>query len=147
MIDSIFSYYLFEGRHKIRIQIILQNEDDVESTIDILNSLKDNINEGLSGIEFIVATKGSIVLIVDIPLEMMETDELFHSTLTLFLRTILERISIYTTESIIMVLTHEEGLLLMFYRYLNHVFMQIFTHVCILNVPKRFISAVLTVLE
>lgn len=52
---------------------------------------------------------------------MMETDALFQSTLTLFLSTILERISISTTESIKMVVLHEEGLLLMSYRYLNHV--------------------------
>ncbi|CAC5400904.1 AASDH [Mytilus coruscus] len=100
----IFSYYLFEGRQQIRVQIIFQNEDDVERTIDILNSLKDNINEGLSGIEFIVATKGSIVLYVDILLEMMETDELLQSTLTLFLRKIVERITISATESIKIVL-------------------------------------------
>lgn len=52
---------------------------------------------------------------------MMETDALFQSTLTLFLSTILERISISTTESIKMVVLHEEGLLLMSYRYRNHV--------------------------
>lgn len=110
---------MFEGRQKVRIQIIFQNEEDVGSTIDILNSLRDNINEGLSGIEFIVATKGSIVLNVDILLEMMETDARFQLTLTLFLRTILERISIPTTENIKMVVLHEEGLLLMSYRYLT----------------------------
>ncbi|XP_063398430.1 uncharacterized protein LOC134683205 isoform X2 [Mytilus trossulus] len=42
---------------KLRIQIIFQNKEDVESTTDILNSLRDDINKNLSGIEFIVAIK------------------------------------------------------------------------------------------
>ncbi|XP_052072193.1 uncharacterized protein LOC127710404 [Mytilus californianus] len=92
------------GRQKVRVQIIFQNNADIERTIDILNSLKDEINENLSGIEFIVATKGSIVLHTDIYLEILETDALLQSTLTIFLRKILERITTSNTESIDMVL-------------------------------------------
>ncbi|XP_052102934.1 uncharacterized protein LOC127736429 [Mytilus californianus] len=51
-----------KGREKVRVQIIFQTESDIERTIDILNSLRDDINKGLSGIEFIVAKKGSIVI-------------------------------------------------------------------------------------
>ncbi|XP_052083363.1 uncharacterized protein LOC127720682 [Mytilus californianus] len=92
------------GRRKVRVQIICQNEENVEATIDILISLKDEINEDLSGIEFIVATKGSIVLHIDILAQTLETDELLQSTLTLFLRKILERISTSNIESIDIVL-------------------------------------------
>ncbi|CAC5407291.1 unnamed protein product [Mytilus coruscus] len=91
-------------RRKVRVQIIFQNNADIERTIDILNSLKDEINENLSGIEFIVATKGSIILDTDIFLEILETDALLQSTLTIFLQKILERITISNTESIDMVL-------------------------------------------
>ncbi|XP_052083052.1 uncharacterized protein LOC127720501 isoform X2 [Mytilus californianus] len=101
---SLLKEEILEGRQKVRLQIIFQTEDDVEKIIDILNSLKDEINEGLTGIEFIVATKGSIVLNADILLEMIETDEMLQSTLALFLEKILERIRAFTTESIDMVL-------------------------------------------
>ncbi|XP_052067786.1 uncharacterized protein LOC127707294 [Mytilus californianus] len=97
-----------EGRRTVRVQIIFQNEEDVEKTIDILNSLKDEINKDLSGIEFIVATKGSIVLHVDILPQMLETDELLQYTLTLFLRRILELITTSDTESMDMVLLSVE---------------------------------------
>ncbi|XP_052067787.1 uncharacterized protein LOC127707295 [Mytilus californianus] len=105
---SLFKDEQSEGRQKIRVQIIFQSEDDVERNIHILNSLKDEINEGLHGIEFIVATKGSVVLIVDILLEMLETDEKFHTTLALFLEKILELIMTFTTETIDMVLSPVE---------------------------------------
>ncbi|CAG2207195.1 unnamed protein product [Mytilus edulis] len=52
----------------------ITTENDVDSNIGLLNSLTEEINDGLIGIEFIVATKGSLVLIVDILLEMLETD-------------------------------------------------------------------------
>lgn len=108
------------GRRKIRIQIIFQNEDDVVRNIHILNSLKEEINEGLHGIEFIVATKGSLVLIVDIMPEMLVTDEKFHMTLDFLLEKILENITTCTTETIDMVLLPEEGLSLIFLKYLIH---------------------------
>ncbi|XP_063418398.1 uncharacterized protein LOC134701193 isoform X1 [Mytilus trossulus] len=91
---------LEERRRKVRVQIIFQNEADTDRTIDILNSIKDEINDNLSGIEFIVATKGSIVLTADVLVEILEIDELFQSTLTLFLRKLLERIPTSNTESI-----------------------------------------------
>ncbi|CAG2246059.1 unnamed protein product [Mytilus edulis] len=93
-----------EEKRKVRVQIIFQTEEEVETTIDILNSLRDEINKDLSGIEFIVATKGSIVLHVEILAILLETDQLLQSTLTLFLRRILERITTFNTESIDLVL-------------------------------------------
>ncbi|VDI17573.1 Hypothetical predicted protein [Mytilus galloprovincialis] len=93
-----------EGRRTVRLKIIFQNEKDVEKTIGILNSLKDEINKDLSGIEFIVATKGSIVLHIDILPQMLETDLLFQYTLNLFLRRILKLITTADTESMNMVL-------------------------------------------
>ncbi|XP_071146855.1 uncharacterized protein [Mytilus edulis] len=97
-----------EGRQKVRVQIIFQNEN-VEANIDILNSLKDEINRDLSGIEFIEATKGSIILHIDVLPQTLETDEILQSTLTLFLRKILERITTSNTDSIdVIVLPVEE---------------------------------------
>ncbi|XP_063418377.1 uncharacterized protein LOC134701166 [Mytilus trossulus] len=93
-----------EEKRKVRVQIIFQTEEEVETTIDILNSLRDEINKDLGGIEFIVATKGSIVLHVEIMIILLETDQLLQSTLTLFLRRILERITTFNTESIDLVL-------------------------------------------
>ncbi|XP_052079013.1 uncharacterized protein LOC127717274 [Mytilus californianus] len=92
-----------EGRTKLRLQIIFQNDDEVEKTVKILNSLKEEINEGLYGIEFIVAEKGSVILTVDILAETLETDEKLHATLALFVEKILKRITTSTTESIDMV--------------------------------------------
>ncbi|CAG2238275.1 unnamed protein product [Mytilus edulis] len=46
-----------EGRENIRVQIIFQNEEDLEKNIEILNSLTEEINEGLCNLEFTVATK------------------------------------------------------------------------------------------
>lgn len=99
------------GREKVRVQIIFQSESDVEKTIDILNSLMDEINAGLSGIEFIVARKGSIVLNVDITLDMFETDSRLQSIIVFFLERILECIATNTNKSIDTVLIIEEGLL------------------------------------
>ncbi|CAC5413888.1 unnamed protein product [Mytilus coruscus] len=93
-----------EGRQKSSVQIVFQNEADVESNIEVLNSLKEEINEGLIGIEFIVATEGSVVLNVDILLEMFETDDKLLTTLTLFLEKILARITVFPTETIDIVL-------------------------------------------
>lgn len=109
--------YLFiicVGRQKIRLQIIFQNEDDVERIINILNSLKEEINQCLMGIEFIVATKGSVVLKAYILQEMLKTDDKLLTTLASFLETILERIPRFTTETIDIVVLPEEGLSLMF---------------------------------
>ncbi|VDI17289.1 Hypothetical predicted protein [Mytilus galloprovincialis] len=93
-----------EEKRKVRVQIIFQHEEEVETTIDILNSLRDEINKDLSGIEFIVATKGSVVLHVEILAVLLETDQLLQSTLILFLRRILERITTFNTETIDLVL-------------------------------------------
>ncbi|VDI64990.1 Hypothetical predicted protein [Mytilus galloprovincialis] len=93
-----------EGRQKVRVQIIFQKAVDVENNMEVLNSLTEEINDGLSGIDFIVATKGSLVLIVDILLGMMETDEKLLTTLSLFLEKILARITNVTSETIDIVL-------------------------------------------
>ncbi|XP_076086758.1 uncharacterized protein LOC143057341 [Mytilus galloprovincialis] len=93
-----------EEKRKVRVQIIFQYEEEVETTIDILNSLRDEINKDLSGIEFIVATKGSVVLHVEILAVFLETDQLLQSTLILFLRRILERITTFNTKTIDLVL-------------------------------------------
>lgn len=103
---KIFSYFLFcfcIGRQS-SCTIIFQNKEEVERNIDVLNSLKDEINNGLSGIEFIVATKGSVVLNIDILTEMFETDEKLQTTLDLFLEKIFEHITTFTTETIDIVL-------------------------------------------
>ncbi|VDI54895.1 Hypothetical predicted protein [Mytilus galloprovincialis] len=99
-----------EGRQQVRVQIIFQNEEEVERNIVVLNSLTEEINEGLSGIEFIVATKGSLVLNVFILVEMLETDEKLLTTLAVFLEKILARITTVTSETIdIVVLPVEES--------------------------------------
>ncbi|CAC5383542.1 unnamed protein product [Mytilus coruscus] len=101
---SIIQDEKLKGRQKVRVQIIFQCESDVEKTIDILNSLRDEINAGLSGIEFIVANKGSIILNVDLALDSLETDERLLSTIALFLGKIIEPITTCPTERIDMVL-------------------------------------------
>lgn len=106
----IWSFFCVGRRRKVRVQIIFQNETDTDRTIDILNSIKDEIHDNLSGIEFIVATKGSKVLTADVLVEILETDELFQSTMTLFLRKIMERIPTSNTESIDMIVLPVEGL-------------------------------------
>ncbi|VDH97489.1 Hypothetical predicted protein [Mytilus galloprovincialis] len=97
-----------EGRQKVRVKVIFQTMDDVESNIKVLNSLTEEINEGLSGIELIVATEGSLVLIVDILLEMLGTDDKLLTTVALFLKKILARITTFTSETIDIVLLPEE---------------------------------------
>ncbi|XP_052083005.1 uncharacterized protein LOC127720461 isoform X1 [Mytilus californianus] len=97
-----------EGRKKIRIQIIFENQSDGEKNKNILNALKDEVNEGLSGIEFISATKGSLILNVDVLLEMMATDEFLQSTISSFVEKISELITLSTTESIDITLSHTE---------------------------------------
>lgn len=107
-LDNLFC--ICEGRQKVRVQIIFQNKEAVERNIDVLNSLKDEINKGLSGIEFIVATRGSVVLNVDILMEMFETDGKLQKTLVLFLKQILEHINAFTTKTIDTVLLPVEGM-------------------------------------
>lgn len=97
-----------EGRKIVSIQIILQRESDRESTIDILNSLKDEINEGLIGIEFIEAELGSIKLTVKLMLDRLETDDRLLSTLGSFLEKILNHISEIPANGIEMVLVTKE---------------------------------------
>ncbi|CAG2195038.1 unnamed protein product [Mytilus edulis] len=55
---SLLQHEKLEGREKIRIQIIFENQSDGEKNTNTLNAIKDQINEGLSGIEFISATQG-----------------------------------------------------------------------------------------
>lgn len=108
------------GRRKLSLQIIFQNEDDCDATVNILNSLKAEINDGLSGIEFIIATKGSLILDVYILLKMMETDEILQCTLTLFVEKILEHITISTPESIDMIVLPVEGKVFMINKSVNN---------------------------
>lgn len=101
------------GRQKVRVQIIVyRGETDIERTIGLLNSLKDEINDGLCGIEFIVATRGSIVLDVDISLDVIERNTILQSTLVLFMNRIYERITTYSSIRTDIVLKFVEGLLL-----------------------------------
>ncbi|CAG2189517.1 unnamed protein product [Mytilus edulis] len=97
------------GRQKVRVHIILQTEADVERTIDILNSLKNEINQGLSGIEFIVAQKGCIVLNIALWIDLLETDERLQSVLALFMEKILEHMmtSIAQSSDIVILLIEE----------------------------------------
>ncbi|XP_076103272.1 uncharacterized protein LOC143072293 isoform X2 [Mytilus galloprovincialis] len=97
-----------EGREKIRIQIIFENQSDGEKNTNILNAIKDEINEGLSGIEFISATQGSLIVNVDVLLEMMKTDEYLQSTIASLVEKISEHITLSTTERIDIILSHTE---------------------------------------
>lgn len=81
----------------------------MEKTISILNSLRDEINKDLSGIEFIVATKGSIVLEIDILPKLLETDELLKTNLIVLLKKILECITTSNTGSIDITVLPIEG--------------------------------------
>ncbi|XP_052065878.1 uncharacterized protein LOC127705591 [Mytilus californianus] len=93
-----------EGRRNVRLQIVLHTEADVERTADIMNTLRDEINESLSGKEFIVATKRSLIIDIKIILDMFETDEMLQSTLASFLEKIMAHIMTSNTENINMVL-------------------------------------------
>ncbi|XP_063431289.1 uncharacterized protein LOC134713952 [Mytilus trossulus] len=97
-----------EGKEKIRIQIIFENQSDGEKNTNILNAIKDEINEGLSGIEFISATQGSLILNVDVLLDMMKTDEFLQSTIASLVEKISELITLSTTDRIDIILSHTE---------------------------------------
>ncbi|XP_071170985.1 uncharacterized protein [Mytilus edulis] len=97
-----------EGREKIRIQIIFENQSDGEKNTNTLNAIKDQINEGLSGIEFISATQGSLILNVDVLLEMMKTDDFLQSAIASLVEKISELITLSTTERIDIILSHTE---------------------------------------
>lgn len=102
-------YDFFLVKKMVPLQIIFENISDVDRTTDILNSLKNDINKALCGIEFVVAEKGSIVLNVDLRLDMLETDERLQSILALLLEEILNRMTL-TVDSIDIVLILVEGL-------------------------------------
>ncbi|CAC5361535.1 unnamed protein product [Mytilus coruscus] len=97
-----------QGKTKIHVQIVFQRESDIERHVTLLNSLKHEINEGLTGIEFIVASQGSIVLHVTLSIDIIETDELLKSSLTLFLRKILDNIDNSSAEIVDVVLILDE---------------------------------------
>ncbi|XP_076089018.1 uncharacterized protein LOC143059415 [Mytilus galloprovincialis] len=80
-----------EGNDKLRVQIVFQTESDMNDIpVSILNSLRDEINQGLNGINFVCASSGSIVLCVDILVDEMQTDEKMQLVLYSFINTILE---------------------------------------------------------
>ncbi|CAC5399556.1 unnamed protein product [Mytilus coruscus] len=97
-----------QGKTKIHVQIVFQKESDIERHVAILNSLKHEINEGLTGIEFIVGSQGSIVLHVTLSIDIIETDELLKSSLTLFLRKILDNTDNSSAEIVDVVLILDE---------------------------------------
>lgn len=115
-----FRFFFNVERRKVRLQIILENDREAEKITDIFNSLKDDINKGLSGIEFIVATQGSIILNVDIFIEMMETDQILRSTLVLFLERVLEHIETHMIGNINVVLLPIEGMSFMLHEWFHH---------------------------
>lgn len=86
----------------------------MERTANIMNILRDEINEGLSGIEFIVASKGSLVIDINIILVILETDEMLQSTLASFLEKMRPHIMTFHTTDIAMVLLPVECLSFMF---------------------------------
>lgn len=91
----------------------MQIESDTNNrTVNILNSLRDEINRGLKGIDFVFAFTGSVVLCVDILVEEMETDEKLHLLLFSFMKKIIqtEGIKVPSTEYVNVVLTHSEGI-------------------------------------
>lgn len=89
----------------------MQTESDInDTTVSILNSIKDEINQGLKGIEFIVAVKGSIILYVDILAEKLETDDKLQSLLLSFIKTIVGIIDVSPTENVEAVLILSGGL-------------------------------------
>lgn len=80
------------------------------STVGILNFLKDEINQGLKGIEFIVATHGSIILWVDVLAEKMETDDKLQYLLLSFIKKILGFIDVSPIENVEVVVILSGGL-------------------------------------
>ncbi|CAG2187588.1 unnamed protein product [Mytilus edulis] len=90
-LETMFKHEKLEGNEKFRVQIVLQTESDMnDRTVSILNSLKDEINQGLKGIDFVFASSGSIVLCVDILVEEMQTDEKMLLVLYSFINKIIE---------------------------------------------------------
>ncbi|XP_071150437.1 uncharacterized protein [Mytilus edulis] len=58
-LQTMFKHEKLEGNEKFRVQIVLQTESDMNAkTVSILNSFRDEINEGLEGIDFVVASSG-----------------------------------------------------------------------------------------
>ncbi|CAG2213112.1 unnamed protein product [Mytilus edulis] len=79
-------------KEKCRVNIVFQTKSDINdiAVISILNSLRDEINQGLNGIDFVFASSGSIVLCVDILVDEMQTDEKMQLVLYSFINTIIE---------------------------------------------------------
>ncbi|VDI17206.1 Hypothetical predicted protein, partial [Mytilus galloprovincialis] len=110
-IQTMFKQEKLEGNEKFRVQIVLQTESDMnDKTVSILNSLRDEINQGLNGIDFVFASSGSIVLCVDILVAEMQTDEKMQLVLYSFMNTIIETkiISISSAGYVDVVLIYSE---------------------------------------
>lgn len=96
----------------MRVQIVFQTESDMNDIpVSILNSLRDEINQGLKGIHFVCASSGSIVLCVDILVDEMQTDEKMQLVLYSFINTILETkiINVSSAGYVDVVLIYSEG--------------------------------------
>lgn len=107
-----FYFCLHKGNEKCHVQIILQTESEMnDKTASILNNLKDEINLGLTGIEFLVAKDGSVVLSVNMLVKNMETDkELQIALVSLFEAIVCNRIDFFLTEYVDAYLIFSEGL-------------------------------------
>ncbi|XP_071149102.1 uncharacterized protein [Mytilus edulis] len=108
---TMFKQEKLEGNEKFRVRIVLKTESDMnDRTVSILNSLRDEINQGLNGIDFVFASPGSIVLCVDILVKEMQTDEKMELVLYLLINKIFESkiIDVSSTGYVDVVLIHSE---------------------------------------
>lgn len=81
-----------------------------ERTVGILNFLKDEINQGLRGIEFVIASHGSIILWVDVLAKKMETDDKLQYVFLSFIKKILGFIDVSPSENVEVVVLLSGGL-------------------------------------
>ncbi|XP_052080672.1 ankyrin-3-like [Mytilus californianus] len=81
-----------------------------DKTVSILNSLRDEINQGLKGIDFVFASSGSIVFCVDILVKEMQTDETMQLVIYSFINRIIETktVVVSSTGYVDVVLIHSE---------------------------------------
>lgn len=89
-IDILFLHFFLKGNEKIRIQIIVGSEVELNDAAPILNEMKEEINKGLIGIEFKKAYSGSVVLDVQIEVIHLETETKLQSVLNRFMQRILD---------------------------------------------------------
>lgn len=91
---------------------MVQNiEDDSAISRLVHKEFKDEINTGLTSIQLIKVSKGSIICHVDIPTEALCTEEIFRLKLVQFVQKVLQtgRLSLPTVGSVDVVLVQEDG--------------------------------------